>query len=49
MTNHSAKFGLVTGASRGIGRAVALSLARHGFRLELWARTEVDLEAVCFP
>jgi 3-oxoacyl-[acyl-carrier protein] reductase len=36
---------IVTGASRGIGRAIALRLAREGFDLALAARTESDLEA----
>jgi len=36
---------IVTGASRGIGRAIALRLAREGFDLALAARTTADLEA----
>jgi NAD(P)-dependent dehydrogenase (short-subunit alcohol dehydrogenase family) len=37
---------LVTGAGRGIGRAVALALAREGARLTLVARTGSELEAL---
>ncbi|MEI6723799.1 MAG: short-chain dehydrogenase/reductase [Betaproteobacteria bacterium] len=37
---------LVTGASRGIGRAVAEELAREGCHLHLASRSAVDLEAV---
>jgi NAD(P)-dependent dehydrogenase (short-subunit alcohol dehydrogenase family) len=37
---------LVTGASRGIGRAVALALAQAGADVVLAARKEPDLEAV---
>jgi NAD(P)-dependent dehydrogenase (short-subunit alcohol dehydrogenase family) len=37
---------LVTGAGRGIGRAIALQLAREGARLTLVARNKGELEAV---
>jgi 3-oxoacyl-[acyl-carrier protein] reductase len=37
---------IVTGASRGIGRAIALTLARNGVRVSLAARTEIQLEAL---
>ncbi|HEY8498862.1 MAG TPA: SDR family NAD(P)-dependent oxidoreductase [Limnochordales bacterium] len=36
---------LVTGAGRGIGRAVAVALARHGAHCALVARTRSELEA----
>ena len=40
------KVAIVTGASRGIGRAIAVSLARHGARVALAARDEQQLNQV---
>ncbi|HEV3231021.1 MAG TPA: SDR family oxidoreductase [Candidatus Dormibacteraeota bacterium] len=37
---------LITGASRGLGRAMALAFAREGARLAICARGEAELEAV---
>jgi 3-oxoacyl-[acyl-carrier protein] reductase len=37
---------IVTGAGRGIGRAIALTLAGHGARLSLAARREPALQAI---
>jgi 3-oxoacyl-[acyl-carrier protein] reductase len=40
------KVAIVTGSGRGIGRSIALTLARSGARVSLAARTETQLEAV---
>lgn len=40
------KVAIVTGAGRGIGRSIALALARNGARLALAARTAADLDRV---
>ena len=40
------KVALVTGAGRGIGEAVALSLAKKGANLVIASRTEAELEHV---
>jgi NAD(P)-dependent dehydrogenase (short-subunit alcohol dehydrogenase family) len=37
---------IITGAGRGIGKAIALELATRGYRLALAARSERELEAV---
>src|SRR5215212_5122745 len=37
---------IITGAGRGIGKAIALELASRGYRLALAARTRRDIEAV---
>jgi 3-oxoacyl-[acyl-carrier protein] reductase len=40
------KVAIVTGAGRGIGRSIALTLAGNGARVSLAARTEAELNAV---
>lgn len=40
------KVAIVTGAGRGIGRSIALSLARNGVKVSLAARTENELHNV---
>src|SRR5215813_7162793 len=46
MNNLNGKVALVTGAGRGIGKAVSVSLARAGCRVVLAARTPEQIEAV---
>jgi len=42
----SQKVAFISGASRGIGAAIALKLAAHGYKLALLARNGDDLQAV---
>jgi len=44
MTDQSKRIALVTGASRGIGKAVAIELARRGWRVIAVARAQKALE-----
>lgn len=46
MDDLGAKVALITGASRGLGKAIALRFAAAGYRIALTARNESDLEQV---
>lgn len=46
MSQLTGKVSIVTGAGRGIGKAIAMLLARSGSRVVLAARTEGELQAV---
>ena len=46
MQSLQGKNALITGAGKGIGKAVALALAQEGVNLALLARTEADLQQV---
>lgn len=41
------KIAIITGASRGVGKALAIHLAKSGYSVVLLARDAKDLEAVC--
>ena len=46
MESLKGKIALITGAGKGIGRAIAIALASEGVNVGLIARTEADLNAV---
>lgn len=46
MESLSGKNAIITGAGKGIGRAVAIELAKEGVNIGLMARTAADLDAV---
>lgn len=43
MESLQGKIALITGAGKGIGRAIALALANEGVHVGLIARTDADL------
>lgn len=45
MSMNDVKVALVTGASRGLGRALSIELSRRGYRVVMVARGKEDLEA----
>ena len=45
-TSLKGKKAIITGAGRGIGRAIAIALAKEGVHLGLIARTEEGLKSV---
>ena len=46
MSKLSGKWALITGASRGVGRQIALALAEHGCRLVLHGREAAPCEGL---
>jgi len=46
MENISGKNALITGAGRGIGKAIAIALAKEGVHVGLLARTQQDLDTL---
>lgn len=44
---NAGKIAWITGAGKGIGRALALKLSAHGWTLAVSARTETDLQTLC--
>ena len=44
MNDFGGKIAIVTGASRGLGRRIAVRLSQHGAMLALLARNEAGLE-----
>lgn len=46
MQSLKGKTAIITGAGKGLGKAIALALAAEGVHLGLLARTEADLQAV---